>query len=59
MTSDNDKMINDILGSTPYRKDVSMGERGRRAKSSSSVVRRQYITPNTEKVKKQWSKYIT
>lgn len=39
-------MINNILGSTPIQK----GCERERAKSSSSIVGRQYITPNTEKL---------
>ena len=49
MIYDNDKLIKDILGSTQFRKDGSEGEGGRRARSWSSIVGRQYITSNTEK----------
>jgi len=40
-------MINDILGSTPIWKGCEC----ERAKSSSSIVGRQYITPNTKKLR--------
>lgn len=46
---DNNKRINDRLGSAPIWIDVDMGERSRRVKSPCSIVERQHITPNTEK----------